>query len=106
MISQIYYLLRSRVDGSYLAARSQGEETDPDAPPAKGYLLVFTADYDALSYLNAHSPDLADKFGVESLVASQLQNVLQRWGFQGVGIVEEPRQPQVSFFERSREPGL
>lgn len=102
-MSQLYYLLRSRLDGSYLAARprpAQEAPENPDQPPPAGFLLVFSADYDALSYLNAHAPDLADKFSVETVVASQLQPVLSRWGFQGVGMVSEPRLPQVEFFRK------
>ncbi|HEY9878349.1 MAG TPA: hypothetical protein V6D29_07825 [Leptolyngbyaceae cyanobacterium] len=100
MISQLYYLLRSRLDGSYLAARPRQADADPDKAPPAGFLLVFSADYDALSYLNAHAPDLADKFSVETVAASQLKPVLSRWGFQGVGMVSEPRQPQVEFFKQ------
>lgn len=102
-MSQLYYLLRSRLDGSYLAARprpAEGTAKSSDQPPPAGFLLVFSADYDALSYLNAHAPDLADKFSVETVVASQLQPVLSRWGFQGVGMVSEPRLPQVEFFRK------
>lgn len=102
MVSQLYYLLRSRLDGSYLVARPRTVAAAPEAaaPPA-GFLLVFSADYDALSYLNAHAPDVTDQFAVESIAASQLQPILSRWGFQGVGIVSEPRTPQVEFYQRS-----
>lgn len=94
MVTQIYYLLRSRQDGSYLAARPADEE-------GSGYLLVFNADYDALSYLNAHAPDLANNFSVESLPPSRLSPVLERWSYRGIGVVEEPRQPRVEFYLRS-----
>lgn len=95
MATQIYYLLRSRQDGSYLAARP---DTPSDQP---GYLLVFNVDYEALTYLNAHAPDVADKFAVESLPPSRLQPILQRWGYQGIGVVQEPRQPRVEFYRHS-----
>lgn len=99
MSTQIYYLLRSRIDGSYLTAHPEKDQPEDDD---NGYLLVFSADYDALSYLNAHaSQDIANQFAVESVVSSQLGPVLQRWSLQGVGVVEEPRLPQVSFFRRS-----
>ncbi|MBD0268317.1 MAG: hypothetical protein ICV77_08480 [Cyanobacteria bacterium Co-bin8] len=100
-MSQLYYLLRSRLDGSYLAAKPRQANPDPDKPPPAGFLLVFSADYDALSYLNTHAPDLASKFSVETVASSQLEPVLSRWGFQGVGMVSEPMQPQVEFFKRS-----
>lgn len=105
MVSSLYYLLRSRLDGSYLAAQVNPATPDPDKPPPAGYLLVFAADYDALSYLNTHAPEVADKFSVETITASQLQPVLVRWNFQGVGIVSEPRQPQVEFFKRANPMG-
>ncbi|WP_035986324.1 hypothetical protein [Leptolyngbya sp. KIOST-1] len=100
MVSQLYYLLRSRVDGSYLVARPHGQSS-PDQPPPPGFLLVFTADYDALSYLNAHAPDLSDKFAIETVTASTLKPLINRWGFQGLGMVNDPRLPQVEFFNRS-----
>ena len=100
MISQLYYLLRSRADGSYLVARPHGQG-NPDKPAPTGFLLVFTADYDALSYLNAHAPDLSDKFAVETVTASNLKPLISRWGFQGLGMVNDARLPQVEFFNRS-----
>lgn len=98
-MTTLYYLLRSRLDGSYLAARPQA--TSSAGPPPAGFLLVFSADYDALSYLNTHAPDVAERFSVETVSASQLQPMLSRWNFQGVGMVSEPRAPQVEFFKRS-----
>ena len=100
MISQLYYLLRSRADGSYLVAHPRGKG-DPNQPPPTGFLLVFTADYDALSYLNAHAPDLSDKFAVETITASSLKPLISRWDFQGLGMVNDARLPEVEFFNRS-----
>lgn len=100
MVSQLYYLLRSRADGSYLVAYPYGKG-DADQPSPTGFLLVFTADYDALSYLNAHAPDLSDKFAVETITASTLKPLINRWGFQGLGMVNDARLPQVDFFNRS-----
>ncbi len=100
MISQLYYLLRSRADGSYLVAHPHGKG-DPDKPSPTGFLLVFTADYDALSYLNAHAPDLSDKFAVETIAASSLKPLISRWDFQGLGMVNDARLPEVEFFNRS-----
>ncbi|MBE9137598.1 hypothetical protein IQ254_10295 [Nodosilinea sp. LEGE 07088] len=100
MVSQLYYLLRSRADGSYLVARPQGS-TQSDQPPPTGYLLVFTADYEALSYVNTHAPDISDKFAVETVIASNLKPLISRWDFQGVGMVNDPQLPQIEFFNRS-----
>jgi hypothetical protein len=99
MISQSYYLLRSRQDGQYLVARPRGEERDPDkAPPT--FLLLFQEHADALSYLNQHGAGVADQFGVETLSAPQLRSLMQRMGFQGIGLVEEPLQPRIEFLSR------
>ncbi len=90
MLSQTHYLLRSRADGQYLLAR-------PHGPEGGGYLLLFREYADALSYLNAHTPDLRNRFAVESLPQIQLPTLLKRWGFAGVGLVQDPLLPQVSF---------
>ena len=98
-MSQIYYLLRSRLDGSYLVAHPQPDPENPKTKP--GFLLVFTADYDALSYLNIHGgAEVAEKFAVESVIPSRLNTVLERWGLAGVGMVKEPRPPEVEFYSR------
>jgi hypothetical protein len=39
-MSQLYYLLRSRADGSYLVARPHGSGA-PNQPTPTGFLLVF-----------------------------------------------------------------
>ena len=107
MVSQLYYLLRSRADGSYLVARPQrstpGNSNDQpeNQPPPAGFLLVFTADYDALSYLNTHAPDLRDNFSVEAITPSGLKPLMNRWNFQGLGMVQDPRLPEVEFFNRA-----
>lgn len=90
MFSEVYYLIRSRVDGSYLAAHPKSRE-------GPGYLLMFREDFDALSYLNKHGAGVADKFGVESIAGSQLKGLLKRWGFAGVGMVQEPLLPRIEF---------
>jgi len=92
MLSQLYYVLRSRQDGQYLAARDQAQN--------QRYLLLFTADYDALSYLNAHAPDAAEHFAVASVTSVQLKTVLDRWGYQGMGLVKDPRLPRIEFMAR------
>jgi hypothetical protein len=95
MFSQIYYLILSRADGRYLVARTSTGADSPDA----GYLLMFRERFDALSYLNAHGLDVADRFAVESVSGTQLKGLLQRWGFTGVGIVQDPLVPQIEFLE-------
>jgi hypothetical protein len=92
MFTQTHYLIRSKQDGRYLVAhpRSGGDET-------MGYLLMFREHFDALSYLNTHGGDIADRFGVESVSGTQLKGLLQRWGFQGLGMVEDPLVPQIQF---------
>ncbi|NJL01232.1 MAG: hypothetical protein HC838_04925 [Spirulinaceae cyanobacterium RM2_2_10] len=93
MISQTHYLIRSKTDGSYLVAR-------PDPDTVDGYLLVFREYADALSYLNTHAGDRAPEFGVESVSGVQLRGVLTRWGFAGLGLVEDPLIPQVQFMRQ------
>ncbi|HEY9810004.1 MAG TPA: hypothetical protein V6D13_11810 [Halomicronema sp.] len=89
-MSDFYYLIRSKVDGAYVAAH-------PKLDDAKGFLLMFKEDFDALSYLNTHAKDVADKFAVESVSSSQVKSLLKRWGFAGVGIVQDPLVPRVEF---------
>jgi len=75
MFSQVYYLVRSRADGRYLVAHP-----NTDAEPSKSsYLLMFREHFDALSYLNTHGSDTADRFGVESVPGSQVGGLLKRW---------------------------
>jgi len=95
MFSQIYYLILSRADGRYLVAHPQAGAHKPGA----SYLLMFREHFDALSYLNAHGSDVANRFVVESLPGSQLKGLLKRWGFTGVGIVQDPLVPQIEFLE-------
>ncbi|NEP85531.1 MAG: hypothetical protein F6K18_01100 [Okeania sp. SIO2C2] len=90
MLSQIYYLLRSQVDGSYISA-------NPNPDEAVKFLLLFREDFDARSYLNTHAPDLSDRFAIESISATQLKTILKRWGFQGVGIIQDPLLPNIEF---------
>lgn len=93
MFTQIYYLILSRVDGRYLVAQPNADSS----PPGAGYLLMFREHFDALSYLNTHGANVADRFAVESVPATQLKGLLQRWGFTGVGIVQDPLVPQIEF---------
>jgi hypothetical protein len=97
MFSQVYYLVRSRADGRYLVAHP-----NPNAGPGdSGYLLMFPEHFDALSYLNSHGSDVADRFGVESVPGSQVGGLLKRWGFTGVGIVQDPLLPKIEFLSHS-----
>ncbi|OLP19496.1 hypothetical protein BST81_05050 [Leptolyngbya sp. 'hensonii'] len=91
MLSQIYYVLRSKEDGRYLAARSQGE------PQPTSYLLLFKGDAEALSYLNTHAPEVGSRFAVETIVGTQLGHLLERWGLAGIALVQDPLLPQVEF---------
>ena len=95
MFSQIHYVIRSTADGRYLAAHP--EINSEKANPA-GYLLIFPQDFEALSYLNTHGADVANRFAVESVPGSQLKNLLKRWGFAGVGVVRDPLLPTIEFF--------
>ncbi|MBO3461406.1 hypothetical protein G7B40_014675 [Aetokthonos hydrillicola Thurmond2011] len=92
-MSEIYYLVRSKTDGHYLAAH-------PNPDEASGYVLLFREQFDALSYLNTHAGELANRFSVESLVSSQLKGLLKRWSFKGVAIVTDPLLPKVEFLQQ------
>ena len=92
MLSQIHYLIRSPLDGKYLTAYPNTEEQQKG-----GYLLLFQEHHNALSYLNSHAGDLANQLTVESITPNQLKGVLQRWGFIGVGIVEDALLPRIRF---------
>ena len=96
MFSQIYYLILSRADGRYLVA----QPNTGDDSAGTSYLLMFREHFDALSYLNTHGSDVADRFAVESVSGTQLKNLLTRWGFTGVGIVQDPLVPQIEFLEQ------
>jgi hypothetical protein len=102
MSSHLYYLLRSKLDGSYLIARPHQESNhkksnDTIEPGKSGYVLLFREHYDALSYINAHGADVAHRFTVESIFDSQIGTLLERWGWLGVGIVQDPLIPRVEF---------
>ena len=94
MLSQTFYLVRSRADGQYLVARTK---PNADAPSDSGYLLMFKEHADALSYLNTHGGEVAHRFSVESIPGTQLKSLIKRWGFIGVGMVQDPLIPQIDF---------
>jgi hypothetical protein len=93
MLSQVHYLIRSKIDGQYLVAHLKTKEREGEA----NYLLLFEEHFEALSYLNTHGADVAERFAIESIPATQLKNLLQRWGFQGIGVVTEPLEPRIQF---------
>lgn len=93
MFSETYYIIRSSSDGRYLLAHPH--------PETSGYLLLFRENFDALSYLNTHAGELANRFAVESIPGTQLGNLLKRWGFSGVGVVTDPLLPKVEFMQHS-----
>lgn len=96
MFSDIYYLILSRADGRYLIAKPNTDGQGTDA----SYLLMFREHFDALSYLNTHAVDVANRFTVESATGTQVNNLLKRWGYSGVGIVQDPLVPQIEFFRQ------
>jgi hypothetical protein len=99
MLAQTHYLIRSKTDGSYLAAYPNLAANDPRTPD-RGYLLLFKEHFDALTYLNTHASGMSDRFAVESLAGTQLPNVMNRWSFKGVGVVQDPLIPRVEFLQR------
>ncbi|MEM6751699.1 MAG: hypothetical protein AAF630_01735 [Cyanobacteria bacterium P01_C01_bin.38] len=90
MLSETYYLIRSKADGRYLAAR-------PNEDDAATFVLIFRENFDALSYINTHAGDLANRLGVETVSGTQLKTVLQRWSFNGIGMVSDPLLPKIEF---------
>ncbi len=80
-------------------ARPHRNEGDR-APADPGFLLLFQEHADALSYLNTHARELADRFAVETTSGTQLEGVLKRWSFTGVGMVKDPLLPKVEFLIR------
>lgn len=92
MFTQIYYVLRSKLDGKYLVAR-----IDNDDGKQANYLLIFQENFEALTYLNTHASEYCDRFAIESITNSQLKGIMQRWGFIGVGLVEDPIIPRIQF---------
>jgi len=95
-MAQVYYLVRSKIDGQYLVAHPKAP-SEPAGQADPGYLLMFREHFDALSYLNTHGADVTDRFAVESIPESQVGNLLNRWGFVGIGIVQDPLLPRVEF---------
>ena len=93
MLLQINYLIRSKKDGKYLVARLPGQDGTENS-----YLLVFTQDYDALSYINTHGQEYSDRLTVETASPIQLKSLQQRWAYAGFGVVKDPLVPEINFF--------
>ncbi|MBW4472030.1 MAG: hypothetical protein KME45_16720 [Stenomitos rutilans HA7619-LM2] len=109
MFSQAYYLIRSRSDGSYLVAHPhQREDTKQDnedktkteARRNASFLLLFREHFDALSYLNAHASGVVDRFTIESISGTQIDSLLKRWSFTGIGVVQDPLIPNIEFLSQ------
>ncbi len=93
MLPQLYYIVRSKVDGKYLVAQINKAENEASV----SYLLVFSENFEARSYLNTHGSDVSDRFIVESTSETQLKTILGRWDFQGIGLVKDPLIPRIEF---------
>ena len=91
MLLQINYLIRSKHDGKYLVARI------PEKGSEASYLLVFHRDYEAMSYINTHGKEFGDRLSVETASPTQLKSLMQRWKYQGLGIVKDPLLPEIQF---------
>ncbi|UBF26138.1 hypothetical protein K9N68_32210 [Kovacikia minuta CCNUW1] len=100
MYTQICYLMRSKTDGSYLVAHLSQDSDRAERTADTGHLLIFREHFDALSYINTHGSGVADRFAVESIPGSQLEGLLKRWGFLGIGIVQDPLIPKIEFLTR------
>jgi hypothetical protein len=92
MLSQTYFVVRSQTSGQYLVAH-------PSEDPSVGFLLVFSHDYDALSYINAHAHSSRGDGRVETMSTTSLRPTLDRWQLTGIGVVSDPLIPQVEFFK-------
>jgi hypothetical protein len=95
MLSELHYLIRSRADGRYLTARVDGTDGEKEIR----YLLIFREHHEALTYLNTHAAEIAQHFSVETIPASQLKALLLRWGYQGLGQVQDPIEPHIQFLK-------
>ena len=61
---------------------------------------MFREHADALSYLNTHGAQVADRFAVESIPTTRLDDLMKRWGFTGFGVVQDPLVPNIEFLLR------
>lgn len=101
MFSQAYYLIRSRADGSYLVAHPhKGKNASEEQRADPSFLLLFREHFDALTYLNTHASGVADRFTVESIPGTQIDTILRRWSFTGIGVVQDPLIPTIEFLAK------
>lgn len=93
------------MDGQYLVAhpKRKTEEHEGELSPDPTYLLMFKEHFDALSYLNTHGSDLVHQFAVESMPGSQVGSLIKRWGFAGIGLVQDPLLPQIEFLRQDND---
>lgn len=106
MLSQDYFLVRAIRDGRPLVARprsSTAASATPETQPT-AFLLLFREKTDAMSYLNTHAGNLAQHFRVESVKRTQIRDILHRWNYRGVGLVEDPLVPQIEFLVQNISP--
>ena len=96
MLAESYYLIQSRRNGRHLAAHPPQSSKTVQKSDA-GFLLLFREQSDALIYLNTHARELASQFKVETVRRDQLADLLIRWQFRGVGIVNDPLVPEIEF---------
>ncbi len=89
MLESGYFLILSKQDGRYLVAHPSQRSN---------FVLLFQEYAEALSYLNTHAQQIANRFVVESLSKEQIQGVIKRWGFDGVGLVQDPLEPRIEWF--------
>lgn len=90
MLESNYFLILSKQDGRYLVAH----------PPIgdSNFLLLFLEYAEALSYLNTHAVSLANRFVIESLSKGQIDLLIKRWGWAGVGLVQDALEPKIEWF--------
>ena len=43
---------------------------------------------------------MSDRLTVESVSPTQVKNLLQRWGYQGIGLVTDPLIPEIEFLSQ------
>jgi hypothetical protein len=93
MFSETFYLIRAKSDGRYLVARPEAARDSESA----GYLILFREHHESLSYLNTHAEERSAQFSVEPIPGSQLKPLIRRWGFAGIGLVQDPLLPKLEF---------
>ncbi|MGB3491490.1 MAG: hypothetical protein WBA57_02095 [Elainellaceae cyanobacterium] len=110
MLSQAYFLVRAIRDGRPLVARprsssssSSSSSASPETQPT-AFLLLFQEKTDAMSYLNTHAGNLAQHFRIEPVNQTQIPDILHRWNYRGIGLVEDSLVPQIEFLVQNVRP--